>query len=67
MADLHDLTAAELASALAAGETSSVELTRAHLDRIEALDGRLSIDTSAAGPVLQAEVPLTGRGRVRTG
>ena len=41
MADLHDLTAAELATALAAGETSSVEATRAHLDRIEALDGSL--------------------------
>jgi aspartyl-tRNA(Asn)/glutamyl-tRNA(Gln) amidotransferase subunit A len=32
-------TAAELAAALAAGETTSVELTRAHLDRIAAVDG----------------------------
>ena len=32
-------TAAELADALAAGETTSVELTRAHLDRIAEVDG----------------------------
>jgi aspartyl-tRNA(Asn)/glutamyl-tRNA(Gln) amidotransferase subunit A len=37
--DLTRCAAAELADALAAGETSSVELTRAHLDRIEAVDG----------------------------
>ncbi|GAB2765493.1 Asp-tRNA(Asn)/Glu-tRNA(Gln) amidotransferase subunit GatA [Nocardioides salsibiostraticola] len=34
-------TAGELATALAAGETTSVELTRAHLDRIEAVDGSI--------------------------
>jgi aspartyl-tRNA(Asn)/glutamyl-tRNA(Gln) amidotransferase subunit A len=32
-------TAAEIAEALAAGETTSVEVTRAHLDRIAAVDG----------------------------
>ncbi|MBO0845786.1 MAG: Asp-tRNA(Asn)/Glu-tRNA(Gln) amidotransferase subunit GatA [Nocardioides sp.] len=32
-------TAVELADALAAGETTSVEITRAHLDRIAAVDG----------------------------
>ncbi|HEY6932061.1 MAG TPA: Asp-tRNA(Asn)/Glu-tRNA(Gln) amidotransferase subunit GatA [Marmoricola sp.] len=37
--DLVRSTAAELADALAAGEISSVELTRAHLDRIAAVDG----------------------------
>ena len=31
-------TAAELAEALAAGETTSVEVTRAHLDRIAEVD-----------------------------
>ena len=41
MADLTRLTAAQLADALAAGETSSVEATAAHLDRIEAVDGEL--------------------------
>ena len=39
MSDLTRRTAADLADALAAGETSSVELTRACLDRIEAVDG----------------------------
>ena len=39
MSDLTRKTAAELADALAAGETSSVELTQAHLDRIDAVDG----------------------------
>ncbi|HEU4513552.1 MAG TPA: Asp-tRNA(Asn)/Glu-tRNA(Gln) amidotransferase subunit GatA [Nocardioidaceae bacterium] len=39
MTDLIRRTAAELADALAAGETTSVELTEAHLDRIAAVDG----------------------------
>nr|WP_218851978.1 Asp-tRNA(Asn)/Glu-tRNA(Gln) amidotransferase subunit GatA [Nocardioides panaciterrulae] len=39
-------TAAELADALAAGETTSVEITRAHLDRIAEVDG-----TAASGGV----------------
>ncbi len=37
--ELTRRTAAELAAALAAGETSSVELTQAHLDRIGEVDG----------------------------
>ena len=39
MSDLIHKTAAELADALASGETTSVELTRVHLDRIAAVDG----------------------------
>ncbi len=39
MSDLTRRSAAELAAALADGETSSVALTRAHLDRIAAVDG----------------------------
>jgi len=39
MADLTRLTAAELGGLLARGEVSAVEATRAHLDRIEAVDG----------------------------
>ncbi|WP_109506002.1 Asp-tRNA(Asn)/Glu-tRNA(Gln) amidotransferase subunit GatA [Nocardioides speluncae] len=39
MSDLTRRTAAELADALAGGETTSVELTQAHLDRIAAVDG----------------------------
>ena len=37
--DLTRRTAAELADALAAGETTSVEITSAYLDRIAAVDG----------------------------
>jgi aspartyl-tRNA(Asn)/glutamyl-tRNA(Gln) amidotransferase subunit A len=39
VSDLTRRTAAELADALSAGETSSVEITQAHLDRIAAVDG----------------------------
>ncbi len=39
MSDLTRRTAAELSDLLAAGETSSVELTETHLARIEAVDG----------------------------
>ena len=38
---LERRTATELAEALAAGETSSVEVTRAHLDRIAEVDGQV--------------------------
>ena len=38
MGDLTRLTAAEAAAAVASGETSAVDLTRAHLDRIAAVD-----------------------------
>src|SRR6476469_4190527 len=39
MSDLTRSTAAALADGLAAGEVTSVELTEAHLDRIDAVDG----------------------------
>ncbi|MEY2876879.1 MAG: hypothetical protein RLZ24_306 [Actinomycetota bacterium] len=45
-------TAAQMAEALAKGETTSVELTQAHLDRIAAVDGQvkafLHVDTEGA-------------------
>ncbi len=45
-------TAAEMADALAKGETTSVELTQAHLDRITSVDGQvkafLHVDTEGA-------------------
>ncbi len=41
MTDLTRLTAAELAALVASGETSAVEVTRAHLDRIAAVDDKL--------------------------
>ncbi len=52
MSDLTRLTAAEIAAALAAGDTTSVEVTRAHLDRIDAVDAAvhafLHVDTEGA-------------------
>jgi aspartyl-tRNA(Asn)/glutamyl-tRNA(Gln) amidotransferase subunit A len=46
------MTAVELAAALAAGDTTSVEITRAQLDRIEAVDPALhaflQVDTTGA-------------------
>ena len=45
-------TAAQMADALAMGETTSVELTQAHLDRVAAVDGQvkafLHVDTEGA-------------------
>ncbi len=41
MGDLTRLTAAETAAAVASGETSAVEVARAHLDRIAAVDDRV--------------------------
>src|SRR5487761_770380 len=35
------MTAAELASAIAAGDVSAAEVTQAHLDRITAVDGQV--------------------------
>ena len=39
--ELTRMTAAELAAAIAAGETSAVDVTQAHLDRISAVDERV--------------------------
>ncbi len=49
-------TAAELADALAAGETTSVEVTRAHLDRIAEVDGAVHafLHIDAEGALAQA-------------
>jgi aspartyl-tRNA(Asn)/glutamyl-tRNA(Gln) amidotransferase subunit A len=52
MTDLIRLTATEIAAHIAAGETSAVEVTQAHLDRIAAVDDRLHaflhVDTDGA-------------------
>ncbi|MEV7328787.1 Asp-tRNA(Asn)/Glu-tRNA(Gln) amidotransferase subunit GatA [Micromonospora sp. NPDC093244] len=52
MSDLTRLTATEIAALVAGGETSAVEVTRAHLDRIAAVDDRvhafLHVDTDGA-------------------
>ena len=56
MSALITKTAAELAEALAAGETTSVELTRAHLDRIAEVDGVVHafLHVDAEGALAQA-------------
>ncbi|MGY0389800.1 Asp-tRNA(Asn)/Glu-tRNA(Gln) amidotransferase subunit GatA [Nocardioides sp. WG-D5] len=56
MSDLILKTAAQLADALAAGETTSVELTQAHLDRIAAVDGDVHafLHIDAEGALSQA-------------
>ncbi|MEU5959815.1 Asp-tRNA(Asn)/Glu-tRNA(Gln) amidotransferase subunit GatA [Micromonospora parva] len=52
MSDLTKMTATEIASLVAGGETSAVEVTQAHLDRIAAVDDRvhafLHVDTEGA-------------------
>ncbi|MGK2875746.1 MAG: Asp-tRNA(Asn)/Glu-tRNA(Gln) amidotransferase subunit GatA [Nocardioides sp.] len=50
-------TAAELADALAAGETTSVEVTQAHLDRIAAVDEQVHafLHIDAEGALAQAQ------------
>ncbi|MDG4779561.1 Asp-tRNA(Asn)/Glu-tRNA(Gln) amidotransferase subunit GatA [Micromonospora sp. WMMD961] len=52
MSDLIKMTATEIASLVAGGETSAVEVTQAHLDRIAAVDDRvhafLHVDTDGA-------------------
>ncbi|MET8907195.1 Asp-tRNA(Asn)/Glu-tRNA(Gln) amidotransferase subunit GatA [Micromonospora sp. NPDC004551] len=52
MTDLTRLTAAEIAGLVATGETSAVEVTQAHLDRITAVDEQvhafLHVDTEGA-------------------
>jgi aspartyl-tRNA(Asn)/glutamyl-tRNA(Gln) amidotransferase subunit A len=63
VSDLTRMTAAELADALAAGSTTSVEVTQAHLDRITHVDGDvhafLVVDTE--GALGQAEAADTRR------
>jgi len=56
MTDWTRKTAAELADALAAGDTTSVQLTQAHLDRIAAVDGAVHafLHVDAAGALHQA-------------
>ena len=56
-------TAAEQAAALAAGEVSSRELTRAHLDRIAAVDGVLGafLDVNAARALADADAADAAR------
>ena len=56
MTRIHS-TAAEMASALAANEVSSVELTQQHLDRIASVDGKINafLHVDSAGALEQAD------------
>jgi aspartyl-tRNA(Asn)/glutamyl-tRNA(Gln) amidotransferase subunit A len=56
--DLVTLSAAELAAAIAAGDSSAVEVAQAHLDRIAAVDGRLRafLHLDADGALAAAKV-----------
>ncbi|MGS2805727.1 Asp-tRNA(Asn)/Glu-tRNA(Gln) amidotransferase subunit GatA [Nocardia sp. MW-W600-9] len=49
MSELTTLSAAELAAKIHGGEVSSTEVTRAHLDRIAAVDGELNAFLHVAG------------------
>ena len=42
MTDLTRLSAASLAGLVASGEASAVEVAQEHLDRVEAVDGKLN-------------------------
>jgi aspartyl-tRNA(Asn)/glutamyl-tRNA(Gln) amidotransferase subunit A len=57
VSDLTRKTAAELADALAAGQTTSAELTQAHLDRIGRVDGKVHafLHVDADGAMAQAQ------------
>ncbi|MDI6910260.1 Asp-tRNA(Asn)/Glu-tRNA(Gln) amidotransferase subunit GatA [Nocardioides sp.] len=61
-------TAAEIADALAAGETTSVEITRAHIDRIAQVDGAVHafLHVDAAGALEQAAASDARRAEGRT-
>src|ERR1700735_1006174 len=65
-AELTRLTAAQTAAAIAAGEVSAVEVTAAHLDRIEAVDGAvhafLHVAADAAMRAASAVDRKRGRG-----
>jgi aspartyl-tRNA(Asn)/glutamyl-tRNA(Gln) amidotransferase subunit A len=55
MSELHHKTVTELAAALRSGEVSSVELTRAYLDRIERHQVELNAFISVTGPAALAQ------------
>src|SRR5580658_102892 len=65
MTELTRMTAAELSGALAAGEVSATEVTRAHLDRIAAVDDRVHafLHVAAESALAQAAEVDARRGK----
>ncbi|GAA3611835.1 Asp-tRNA(Asn)/Glu-tRNA(Gln) amidotransferase subunit GatA [Marihabitans asiaticum] len=62
MSDITRLSAADLASSLASGELTSLEVTQAHLDRTEAVDGAVHAYLHVAGEsALSAAREIDGR------
>ena len=62
MTDLTRLSASDLATKLAAGEVSSVEAVRAHLDRIESVDADVHAFLHVAGDAaLRTASDIDGR------
>src|ERR1700733_12137229 len=65
MTELTRMTAVELSAALAAGDVSATEVTRAHLDRIAAVDDRVHafLHVATESALAQAAVVDTRRGK----
>ena len=63
MSDLIRMTAAELAERLTAGDVSSVEATRAHVDRIAQVDGDVHAFLHVAGDAALARAAEIDRAR----
>jgi aspartyl-tRNA(Asn)/glutamyl-tRNA(Gln) amidotransferase subunit A len=63
VSDLTRLSAAAMAELLAKGESSSVELTQAHLDRIEAVDGAVHAFLRTLPEVALAEARAADQAR----
>ncbi|MCW4384810.1 Asp-tRNA(Asn)/Glu-tRNA(Gln) amidotransferase subunit GatA [Salinibacterium sp. SYSU T00001] len=61
MTDLTRLTAAALSEKLASGEVSSVEATRAHLDRIAAVDGDVHAFLHVSDAALETAASVDSR------
>ncbi|WBB98390.1 MULTISPECIES: Asp-tRNA(Asn)/Glu-tRNA(Gln) amidotransferase subunit GatA [unclassified Solwaraspora] len=63
MSELTGMTAAQLAGLIAAGDTSAVEVTRAHLDRIAGVDERVHayLHVDADGALAAAQAVDTAR------
>ena len=61
MSDLTRISAAQLSERLASGEVSSVEATRAHLDRIAAVDGDVHAFLHVSGDALETAAAIDAR------